>query len=319
MTMAFGICGATFPDMAALKSAGFIDMHQVIGGGGQHPDTSFVTQCQSLGVSPILNNGNDGVAGWDGSDSYYATLASDGYQAAGGESEHDAEDQSIMSHMIFMNYGGQGTGGVSGNNDIFGGGECSHVSGKGCASYLESYTSGSMISASDMAAAAAANKKAGCKEVGIMIGNWALADYGADVSTYSAMVDAFTAAGVTCAGFVLWLGEGSDANQTYNNNQSLMNGLISKYGHSTQTIGQRFTGVTPVGPVTPVTPTINGTIFGGMSEIDITEWLTKSHNGQPTPGEHTVTVYPIGGSSTSTSSSAVDMTARPRTWQPGRK
>ena len=34
-----------------------------------------------------------------------------------------------------------------------------------------------------------------------------------------------------------------------------------------------------------------GTTYSGMNEIDVTQFLTKAHNGQPTPGVHTVTVY----------------------------
>ena len=33
-----------------------------------------------------------------------------------------------------------------------------------------------------------------------------------------------------------------------------------------------------------------GMVFQGMSEIDVVDYLTKAHNGQPTPGVHTVTV-----------------------------
>ena len=33
-----------------------------------------------------------------------------------------------------------------------------------------------------------------------------------------------------------------------------------------------------------------GSVFTGMNEIDVTDQLTKAHNGQPTPGVHTVTV-----------------------------
>jgi len=34
---------------------------------------------------------------------------------------------------------------------------------------------------------------------------------------------------------------------------------------------------------------VSGT-FHGMNEIDVIDYLTKAHNGQPTPGVHTVTV-----------------------------
>ncbi len=35
----------------------------------------------------------------------------------------------------------------------------------------------------------------------------------------------------------------------------------------------------------------DGSTFSGMNEIDVTQYLTQAHNGQPTPGVHTVTVY----------------------------
>jgi hypothetical protein len=35
----------------------------------------------------------------------------------------------------------------------------------------------------------------------------------------------------------------------------------------------------------------SGQVFSGMNEIDVMDALTKAHNGQPTPGVHTVTVY----------------------------
>ena len=34
-----------------------------------------------------------------------------------------------------------------------------------------------------------------------------------------------------------------------------------------------------------------GAVFSGMGEIDVTDSLTQAHNGQPTPGVHTVTVH----------------------------
>ena len=34
-----------------------------------------------------------------------------------------------------------------------------------------------------------------------------------------------------------------------------------------------------------------GRVFAGMNEIDVTDSLTQAHNGQPTPGIHTVTVH----------------------------
>jgi hypothetical protein len=262
VSMVYGIAGASFSNTSALKAAGFIDFHLVVYATND-PGTSFVNTCHSLGVSPILNNGNDGCWGWGGgsgncpgqmgnSSSYYPALASEGWMAAGGESEMGNEDAAIQANMIFMNYGGEGTGGAGcGNNDIYGGYAHATVSGKGTASYLESYTSSSMISASCMASAAVACKNAGCKEVGIMIGPWAGADYGADENTYIAMVDAFASSGVTCAGFVVWNGHGTDANANYNEVESVIRALQTKYPANMTTIDKRFGGVSPTPTPTP--------------------------------------------------------------------
>ena len=39
------------------------------------------------------------------------------------------------------------------------------------------------------------------------------------------------------------------------------------------------------------TPVGGGAVFQGMNEIDVLDQLTKAHNGQPTPGVHTVEVH----------------------------
>jgi len=35
--------------------------------------------------------------------------------------------------------------------------------------------------------------------------------------------------------------------------------------------------------------------FPSMSEIDITQYLTLKHDGQPTPGQHSVEIVPVDG------------------------
>ena len=262
--MAYGVAAESFSNIPALKSAGFIDMHQVIHGGGQQPDTSFVTACKSAGCSPILNNGNDGGPGWNGSSSYYPPLASAGYMAAGGESEQNDEDQSIMASLIFMNYGGEGAG--SGNDNIFPS-PCSAVTGHGCASYLETYLVGAVwMDTGEITTAAVSSKNAGCKEVGILIGAYMSPNYGmGSVSYYEALANQFESAGVTCAGFLLWSGYGSDGNSslTEGSNASIMSGLMAIWPPNMTTIDKRFGGVGPSptppkpGPTPSVTPNIN--------------------------------------------------------------
>ena len=261
MTMAYGIAGASFSNPSALKSAHYIDFHIVVYS-GSGPDTGFVSTCNGLGVSPIFNNGNDGIAGWGGgSSSYYPNLASAGYMAAGGESEVNAEDQACMASLIFMNYGGAGTGGnAGGNNDIFNGfAHCTGATGHGMASYLESYTDSAMIGAADMGTAAGICKDHGCKESGIMIGTWAGSDYGAGASTYQSMVDEYSSHGVTCAGFVVWNGHGTDANSNHAECASIISTLQSAYPPDTRTIKVRFAGGPSPGPGPGPTPTPSGT------------------------------------------------------------
>ena len=314
--MAYGIAGASFSNPSALKAANFIDFTIVVYSGSA-PDTGFVSTCKNYGVSPIFNNGNDGIAGWGGgSSSYYPGVASAGYMAAGGESEVNAEDQAIMASLIFMNYGGAGTGGnAGGNNDIFNGfAHCTGATGKGMASYLESYTDSSMISAADMGTAAGICKDHGCKETGIMIGTWAGSDYGAGVSTYESMVDAYSSHGVTCGGFVVWNGHGTDANSNYSECASIISGLQAAYPPDMTTIDKRFGGVGPTPGPTPPSPQpgpTDATELAAFNEVDISDYLTKGHNGQVTVGRHTIAVYLQSGSG------SVNMTAKPRLHQPG--
>jgi hypothetical protein len=276
-------------------------------------------------VGPVLNNGNDGNRGWDGSANYYQRVAAAGYIAAGGESERDdrdGEDQAIMASLPFMNYGGEGTGGRGcGNNDIFTGGNiCRGVKGYGCASYLESYTSNSMISADCMADAAVVCKQAGCKEVGIMIGPWAGQDYGAGAGTYAAMVNAYEAKGVTCAGFVVWNGHGTDANSNHNQVAGIIQTLQQTWPPDTRPLNVRFAGgPTPPGPgpTPPPTPPQpgpeNAKQFTGFTDIDILNYMAKKHDNQPTPGAHSVIVYlPTTGQR-----GTLNVAVRTREHQPG--
>ena len=83
---------------------------------------------------------------------------------------------------------------------------------------------------------------------------------------------------------------------------------MAEYPPNKTNIVKRFGGVPPSGKCpdgsTPIkcpdgstvcppatcgqTPT--GTAFSGFNEVDIIDYLTKQHNGQPTPGQHDVTI-----------------------------
>lgn len=84
--MAYFISGSGYSNLNVLRTAGLIDLHYVIHGGGVTPSAQVVTDCNNAKMSPVLNNGNDGIPGWNGSNSYYVNIANQGWHAAGGES-----------------------------------------------------------------------------------------------------------------------------------------------------------------------------------------------------------------------------------------
>lgn len=61
---------------------------------------------------------------------------------------------------------------------------------------------------------------------------------------------------------------------------------------TTLTHAARLTVDTPSDFTLKVDGTALGETFSGVNNVDITQYLTTSHNGQPTPGNHTVEVLP---------------------------
>lgn len=68
-------------------------------------------------------------------------------------------------------------------------------------------------------------------------------------------------------------------------------------------------------PVTPPAPASTGTAFHGFTDRDILPYMTKSHNGQPTPGVHTVKIFkPTAGEK-----STLNVNARVNEYQVGKE
>ena len=260
-TAVFGICAKGFSNMAALKSQGYIDFimenTEVNGPGGAIPG-GFLSACNSNGVSSILQTSDSGSGGCGSQDcaTYYNGLKSQGLMSAGGESESLGEVTALLgSGLVFMNYGGEGTGGPTGNNNIWAktGGHCMNsggatiASGQKCSTFLETYTTDSMLPASEMGTEAGYNHDAGCFEVGVLVGNWAEAFYGAGASTYEEMYDEIKSAIGACAGFQYWYVSGDSGGFS----SDVMSGLLGAYTHDTRTITARAGGAPPGPGPTP--------------------------------------------------------------------
>jgi hypothetical protein len=265
-TGVYQLAASSFSNVPTLWNQGFADLIQVTSPGAG-ADASFVAACQAVGASPIMNNSNDGSGGCGGQNctSYYQALAAAGIQAVGGESEGAVEDTAIMNSLIFWNCGGEGTGGPTGNNNIWAatGGNAGAVMGpKGCASYLESYTSNSMISASELGQEAGYNKDAGCKEIGIMIGSWCSNDYGANADTYLEIADEYVSNGVNPAGFSYWYVEGDSSAFA---ELAMMQTLMETYTPIKENILTRF-GDSP-GPAPTPKPATPANFTWGINQL----------------------------------------------------
>ena len=235
--------------IAPLKALGAIDFLEVLGD-GSFPDLSFIQDCQNNRVTCGINNSNDGMSqNW--SLIYYQQLASAGVQWVIGESESGAEMCAMMQaapgKLIAGTYGGQGTGGPTGNNDIFAGNQytpnCTIKPGT-LNIFLETYTASSMISASEIGTEAGINKDNGTFEQGLCIGEWAQNDYGAGAETYAEMCDEMASQGAPCAGFQWWYTQGGFQWP------ALFDDLKSMYPPNMTPILQRAGGVTPPPPAT---------------------------------------------------------------------
>jgi len=242
-SMVYFVSGDSYSDLHALRSGGIIDLHYVIHGGGSSAPAQVVADCNAAGLSPVLNNGNDGAAGWNGSDSYNANLAAQGWHAVGGESEQAAEIDSIMSHLIFLDYGGEGTGG--GTNDcVWCQTHSAPVHGFGAASYMETYDSATNFWGWNVLSQGVKSAKAhGVKEIGICVGTWMINHSSAQ--DYINLAQAYEANGITCAGIGVWGGYGNNANNIYNQFSSWFKAWQAVWPPTNVTMKNRFSGPTP--------------------------------------------------------------------------
>lgn len=249
-SMVYAITGDNYSDLGTLKRAGIIDYHYIIHGGGATPPAQFPKDCAALGISPILNNGNDGIAGWDGSPQYYKNVAALGYMAAGGESEQAPEIDSIMDNLIFMDYGGQGTGGGT-NDNLWYVTHPGNVHGHGAASYLETYDASTNLWDWNVMGQGILNCKShGVKEIGLLVGNWMMGHSSAQ--DYVNLANSIEAHGVTCAGILVWGGYGTSMNGLYNQFAPWFKAWQAIWPPNMMTIDKRFGAPTP--PPTPPTP-----------------------------------------------------------------
>ena len=245
------IAAESYDNLGELIKAGIVDQHILVHGGGATPPAQFPRDCLAVGGSPILNNGNDGVPGWNGADSYNANVAALGYHAVGGESEGAAEIDSIMSHLIFLDYGGEGTAGGT-MDDVW---EFDHpgaVSGHGAASYLETYDSNSNLWGWNVMGRGMLNAKShGVKEIGLLVGNWMINH--STAQDYVNIASQMEANGVTFAGIGVWAGYGSNMNSLYEEFAPWYALWQSIWPPNMTPMAQRYAGVTPVPPAPPVT------------------------------------------------------------------
>ena len=323
MSMVFQTCATSFSNPAAAKSAGYIDCVYINPSNGGNPPSGFMSACHAAGCGALFNNMNGPGCGTGEGASYYSAMAGQ-VDAVGGEALPGGEMDTIMEYLTLMEYGGQGSGGPTGNNDPWAGscdGSTAHVGKYGCSIFIEPYTSSSMNSASECGQEAGINYDAGCFEVGVIVGSWCYSDYGAGVGTYQEIADEMASQTKKgCVGFQWWYIQGDGSGAPSNDSGGVMAGLMSAYGKNMTPIYDRKKGVTPTPPSPSPSPSPSpvfqkGTYFQGyINQIDIAPALAAAHNGQPTRGVHVIDFWPVTGSS---STVGITYTARPRELQSG--
>lgn len=256
--IAYSVAGGSWSDLSALKAAGFIDAHFVSDTGsynqGGLTGASFVAAANAAGMSPVLNNGNDGQPGWNGSEDYYVTVKAMGFHAAGGESETAQEVLACMKYLPFMTYGGE-YGGCAGLSNIWTHGSPG-PSGFGQLAYLESYCMPANLCASAVVEAMVKAHDVGCKEVGLMIGAWMTTSGGiTSAQPYIDIIASFEKqTGAPCAGVCLWGGRAYSMNQNYvlGNNPGIIKGIQAVWPPNMTVLKDRLGGVSG-------NPTVTGT------------------------------------------------------------
>lgn len=284
-SIAYEIGGSSYENMTQLKAAGFIDFAQVVHAGAG-PDPNFVAQCNALKITPIFQNGNDGIAGMGNNDpdTYYAQIFGTGYHAVAGESEPANEISAVMRHGIFETLGGEYWGCGSQFSDIFAHG-APPASGHGMAACLETYIgmAGVDVCMNEIVPACVSAKNHGCKEVGILLGGWIAGHPELGYTTaapYIRMIQAIESAGVTVRKVGLWWGFGVSmwGNYMANGNNDIIKGIQAVYPPDMTPMKQRFAGVVPPPPTpkipTKITLTADKKIVGINEPVTFTATLT---------------------------------------------
>lgn len=316
-SVSYGVTGTSVSNPASIKSSYHVIDLTLCVPSGTTPDNSFANAVNSAGMSPILNNAND-QGGGGGNYGYYQALKSAGWMAAGGETNGDAEINTVMdAGLVYIDYAGWT--GPDSLRSIYSEGITAH--GGGLAAWFETYGSNDGngvsyaacgITTDVMANMAEQAHAAGAKEVGLLMGDWHN-DWGA--APYEGLATAIEDAIGSFAGFMIWIGYSypRSCDTVAAAGAGLLSALQSSWpAQTTATIDTRTGGGGPAPPTPNPGPT-TGTVFSGCSEIDIMDYLTKSHNDQSTPGEHSIQIFPQN----TTSAVQVNATVRHRSHQPG--
>jgi hypothetical protein len=284
--VAYRIDGDSYNSLPDLRKGGIIDVDFIVHGGGNYPPQQFITDAVAAGLTPGLNNGNDGKAGWDGTNAYVNKLKSMGIVVVGGESEQAAEIDAYMdAGLIFLDLGGEGTPGGY-QDDIWRVTHPGMCHGAGAVSYFETYDSQTNFWDWSVIGQACIDAKAhGVKEIGVLVGSWMMAQTfqtrktvldkkGKEVSVemgfdhegyfkaiaarstaqnYLDLAAAIEAHGITFGGFYIWSGYGTNMNKLYEKFKSWIDQWQVVWPPTDITMATRI-GDIPVPPTPPKPP-----------------------------------------------------------------
>ena len=312
-------------DWNNIKNHHFVDVGTGCHGYRQ-ANLNMVGTCNQLGLTPMVISGNDGTSNCAGEDpntvgSYLHGL---GFQCVGGESTGESESRGLQNHITFETLGGSyGYGDLDPFRDWrLGAGKQPNM-----VAYLEPYTDYSMFVQETINVCVKA-WDVGCKEVGVLI-----AQSKGTLQDYINIANGVIAARGKFSGFCVWDGCDYSTDDIINSTWGIVSGLQARFPPDTRTMAQRFAGgptptPTPltcpsgqhlengkcVPNVTPITPTPKtASSFSGFHDLDVTDFLSKAHNGQPLPGQHSVEIFlPTSGQK-----ATINLTVRARGHQPG--
>lgn len=297
----FGCHYGNIDNIAWLASRNFNEVGYVIGYGASIPSPADI---KNRGMFATLNciNGGEGQGptqmNVDGAqfEPYFQSIVAAGWDMIAGEGCTNSVITSIEKYCWYVNYGGDQA------NDMYIG-PWNHPHSNKHLDYIESYTAGNCVNnPGGVGSCIQSAKSAGALHSGILIGDWCLGlggQSGTPVQTYINLVD-----NNGCDSICFWGGYGQSSSRM----QALADQLIGHYGAA------KWGGVPTPGPgpgPTPVPGPENARPFHYFSDVDVTAYLTKAHNGQVTKGRHTIAVFLQSGSGN------VNITLKPREFQPG--